>query len=143
MNFAFIRRLLRSVSWRRQPSSAHLRLGARGERAAARYLRRCGYRVLVRNYRCPVGEIDLVAAKGETIAFVEVKTRSEGQEDSEPSVGVVRTQQDRVGRSAQHFLNRTEARDRPCRFDIVTVVWPVRGRPRIEHFEDAFHPRGL
>ncbi len=143
MNFAFITRLLRGVNWRRQPSSKHLRLGARGERAAARYLKRHGYRILVRNYHCVAGEIDLIAADGENVVFVEVKTRSEGGGEYEPSVGVLRAQQDRIGRAARHFLGRAGGADRPCRFDIVAIVWPARGRPRIEHYEDAFHPRGL
>ncbi len=118
-------------------------MGARGERAAARHLRRRGYRILVRNYRCLTGEIDLIAADGETIVFVEVKTRSEGEDESEPSAGVVHAQRDRIGRAARHFLDRNEVWERPCRFDIVTVIWPGRGHPRIEHFEDAFHLRGL
>ena len=53
-------------------------LGRRGEGIAARYLRRCGYRILERNFRAAGAEIDLVAADRETLVFVEVKARSSG-----------------------------------------------------------------
>src|SRR3990172_2102444 len=87
VSFASIIRRLRSLlSWRRRPSSEHLALGRQGERAAARYLRRHRYRILVRNYRCIAGEIDLIASQAATIVFVEVKTRQpdEGQSDRLP-----------------------------------------------------------
>ena len=52
-----------------------MNLGAAGEKAAAKYLRRRGYRIVARNYRCRGGEIDLIALDADTIVFVEVKTR--------------------------------------------------------------------
>src|SRR5947209_7314149 len=54
----------------------HLRIGRRGEEAAAEQLKAAGYRILARNYRCPSGEIDLVAEERGVLVFVEVKTRS-------------------------------------------------------------------
>ena len=60
---------------RRRPKS----LGYLGERAAERFLRRCGYKIVARGSRLPSGELDLVAVDGRTVVFVEVKTRSSHQ----------------------------------------------------------------
>jgi len=114
-------------------------LGRRGERAAARHLKRHRYRILARNYRSVAGEIDLIASQRETIVFVEVKTRSstDPENDESPVRGF---QQRRIERAARFFLLQPGARDRPYRFDIVTVVLSPDGEPQIEHREDAFGP---
>lgn len=140
MSFAFIRRLRRNPRWparRRDP--AH-ELGRRGERAAARFLRRTGHHVIARNYRNSAGEIDLICSSGEAIVFVEVKTRS--SEDAEDSQQALHPNQWlRIENAARRFLMLGPARGRPFRFDLVTVVWPQRGVPVIEHFENAHQPR--
>jgi len=114
-------------------------LGRQGERAAARYLRRRRYRILVRNYRCIAGEIDLIASQAATIVFVEVKTHQpdEGQGDLFPVRG---EQCGRITRAARHFLAHPAAADRPYRFDVISVAFSSRGKPQIEHYEDAFQP---
>ena len=122
----------------------HLAFGDRGERAAARHLRRRGLRILGRNYRTALGEIDLIARDGDTLAFVEVKTRRRG----EPAEAVTPEKQRRITLASLHFLKRYGLLDRDvrCRFDIVAVTWPDgRGRPEIAHHPDAFEavgPRG-
>jgi putative endonuclease len=115
-------------------------LGARGERQAARFLRRRGYRILCRNYVCPLGEIDLVAQDGDTTVFVEVKTRTESPE-AQPEHPVSSVQRRRVQRAALSFSRRYRLEDAPARFDVVLVTWSGRGvwgRASVEHFEDAF-----
>lgn len=120
--------------------------GDRGEREAARYLRRKGVRVLLRGYRTTRGEIDLIARDGNILVFVEVKTRRRG----EPAEAVTPEKQRRITLAALHFLKRygllEGPRPVPCRFDVVAVVWPEgRGRPAVEHLPDAFEavgPRG-
>jgi len=114
-------------------------LGRQGERAAAWYLRRHRYRILARNYRCVAGEIDLIASQAATIVFVEVKTRQpdEGQCDRLP---VHIEQRGRIGRAARYFMTHPAAADRPYRFDVISVAFSSRGKPRIEHYEDAFAP---
>jgi len=116
------------------------RLGARGEREAARYLRRRKrYRILARNYQCPAGEIDIIASDGPTLVFVEVKTRST-REHEEPLPRISPFQRGQIEGAAKYFLMRNTAQDRPSRFDVVTVCFPCNGKPWIEHFEDAFGP---
>ena len=114
-------------------------LGRQGERAAARYLRRRRYRILARDYRCFAGEIDLIASQNATIVFVEVKTRQpdESQGDQLP---VGHEQRGRIGRAARYFMTHPAAADRPYRFDVISVAFQRRGKPRIEHYEDAFAP---
>ena len=140
MNFAFIRKRLPNLSWPLRRPDGHLRLGARGERAAARHLKRRRHRIIARNYRCPVGEIDLISIHGDTVVFVEVKTRS-SDEAEDPLDAVRPGKWARVERAARYFRTHKLTADHPCRFDLVTVVWPPRGSPIIEHFEDAFQPR--
>ena len=100
----------------------NLLFGGRGERAAARFLRRRGFRILLRGYRTTRGEIDLVARDGETLVFVEVKTRSRGM----PAEAVTPEKQRRLTLAALHFLKRHGLLDRPrevpCRFDVVAIV---------------------
>jgi putative endonuclease len=112
-------------------------LGDAGERAAARYLRRAGLRVITRGYRTPLGEIDLIARDRDTLVFVEVKTRRQGQ----PAEAVTPEKQRRLTNAAHQFLHRFRLRGHPCRFDVVAVVWPEESLPpRIEHIPNAFEP---
>lgn len=99
--------------------------GRRAELLAALALRLRGYRVLARRWRSPVGEIDLIVARGRTIAFVEVKARDSLDAAAE---SVSPHQRRRVARAAAHFLaGRPRLADRDLRFDVVLVApgrWP-------------------
>jgi putative endonuclease len=116
--------------------------GNRSERAAARFLRRSGYRILVRNYTCPLGELDLVALDGQCIVFVEV--RSTGNEDTErPALSVDAAKQQRLTELALRFLRDRRLMDRPARFDVLAVSWPAAARePHIDHHRHAFESTG-
>lgn len=140
MNFASIKRKLGRWNWRPRPHDPRHRLGRRGERAAARFLKRRGQRIVARNYRCEAGEIDLICLDAPHVVFVEVKCRA-GDEAQEPQDAVRTTQWRRIEGAARYFLRRHAAGDRPCRFDLVTVHWPSNGFRRIQHFEDAHSPR--
>lgn len=107
--------------------------GRRGERLAAWHLRRRGCRILARNYRCPHGEIDLIALDGEVLVFVEVKSRT-AIEAAQPESNYQLPQQRRAAAAAQYFLMESGAQNWPSRFDLVSVHLPDRGRPVIDHF---------
>ncbi len=140
MNFGSIARKMRNLPWPGRRDDGARSLGLRGERAAARHLKRGHHRIIARNYRAPVGEIDLITTEGDTIVFVEVKTRT--SEEAEDSAEAVRLHQwVQIERAARYFLMERNAGSRPCRFDLVTVVWPPRGSPQIEHFKDVHRPR--
>ena len=114
-------------------------LGDRGERAAARFLRRRGLRVLPRGYRTRLGEIDLIARDGDTLVFVEVKARRQGV----PAEAVTPEKQRRITLAALHFLRKYGLLEVRSRFDIVAIVWPdERGEPQIEHIPNAFEAVG-
>jgi len=114
-------------------------LGERGERAAARHLKRQGMRVLLRGYRTKQGEIDLIARERDTLVFVEVKVRRQGV----PAEAVTPEKQRRLTMAALQFMRRYRLLDERCRFDVVAIVWPDdRSPPRIEHFRNAFEPIG-
>lgn len=112
-------------------------LGARGEKIAAAFLKDRGFRIVARNYRCPLGEVDIVAVDEDTIVFVEVKSRSSA-DAADPEVSVHHEKRRRITRAAKYFVSRKSVHDQPCRFDVVAVVLPERGEPEIEHFKDAF-----
>ena len=113
--------------------------GARAERAAARFLKREGMRILVRGYRTSLGEIDLIARDGDTLVFVEVKARRHGA----PAEAVNLEKQRRLTIAAMQFQRRYDVLDVRSRFDVVAVVWPDdRKSPSIEHFRNAFEAVG-
>ena len=82
----------------------------------------------------------MITMDGDTLVFVEVKTRSTS-EAQDPQEAVSHGKWVRVERAARYFLAQHGVEDRPCRFDLVTIVWPPRASPVIEHFEDAYQPR--
>ncbi|APC08106.1 YraN family protein [Neomoorella thermoacetica] len=96
------------------------RRGQIGEAAAAALLADSGYRILERNYRCPLGEIDIVAAQGEEIVFIEVRTRS-SQNFGTPQESVDGRKRLRLRRLAAYYLGSRGLAGRSCRFDVVAV----------------------
>ena len=113
-------------------------LGNFGEERAARYLRRRGYRIVERNFRCRQGEIDLIAEGRGFLVFVEVKLRKD-ERFAEAREFVTAAKQRRILAAAQLWLTQHET-DRQPRFDVVEVYAPQgeKGPVRIEHIEDAF-----
>jgi len=117
---------------------SRIQLGAIGEDAAMRVLRRRGYRIRDRNVRCPMGELDLVAEEGSTLVFLEVKTRSTSDYGS-PFEAISPFKRRRLQRLAVYYLATRRLTDRPCRFDAVSVSVDPAGRIRgVEVLVDAF-----
>lgn len=111
-------------------------LGAEGERAAEKFLRRQRYVILTRNYRCRSGEVDLIALDGKAVVFIEVKTRTQPGFGS-PFEAVDRRKQRQIQRAAQQYLTENRLHDRDARFDVVGV-WRDDGRLRCELVKNAF-----
>jgi putative endonuclease len=116
--------------------------GTRSERAASRFLRRLGYRILARNYTCPHGELDLIALDDRCIVFVEV--RSTGSDDLDrPAASVDQAKQRRLTQLALHYLQQHNLLDCAARFDVLALSWPPGLRePRIVHYRQAFEAIG-
>jgi len=111
-------------------------LGRRGERAAEKYLRHNGYRIVARNFRAAGAEIDLVAMDGETLVFIEVKTRR-SRIAGAPEEAVDKRKQTRMRRAAEVFAQRYRADEVEMRFDIAAVDASGR-RLEIELLRNAF-----
>ena len=110
--------------------------GKRGEELAEAYLAEAGYRIIERNYRCLFGEIDIVAEEGETLVFVEVKSRRSAAY-GDPQLAVGPQKQKKISRISLHYLAEHHLRDRPARFDVVAVKLLPAGH-RIELIRNAF-----
>ncbi len=114
-------------------------LGDWGEEQAARYLRRKGYTILDRNYRCRMGEIDIIARRGRYVAFVEVKLRKNADFAQAREV-VTAAKQRRILTTAQLWLMQKDCELQP-RFDVIEIYAPEgenSRRVKITHIEDAF-----
>ena len=118
---------------KKTPSS---KKGAHGEDLAAARLKKAGYVILERNYRCPAGEMDIIARDGDVLVFVEVKSRC-SRAFGEPEDSVGPDKQRRLTKISLQYLNRKGLQDEKCRFDVVSVkVYP--SGTHIEIFQDAF-----
>ena len=115
-------------------------LGREGERAAEAFLRARGYTIVERNFRCPLGEVDLVALHRRTVVFIEVKTRRGGA-DGTPFDAVDPRKQRQIRRAAEWFLSARKLTEHAVRFDVV-AVWREGDRVRCEALEDAFDGDG-
>ncbi|MGB9792653.1 MAG: YraN family protein [Thermacetogeniaceae bacterium] len=112
-------------------------LGVIGEEAALSFLIKEGYRVLERNYRCRLGEIDIIAEDGEAIAFIEVKTRSNILFGA-PQEAVNLKKQKKIRQIAQYFLLSHGLEERTVRFDVITVLYSKADGFVIEHLKGVF-----
>lgn len=120
--------------------SEKLSLGVRGEALAARYLEAHGYRIVLTNFKVPVGrnragaavtgEIDIVALEHRTLCFIEVKTRR--SEDFAPAIAAVDKQKMRqITRTARVFRRLFAVTDMAIRYDVVTILAPRNAEPKI------------
>jgi putative endonuclease len=113
-------------------------LGDRGENLAAKHLREKGYRILNRNFKTPMGEIDIIARDGKTLVFVEVKTRA--YDEPSPEEQVNHEKQHQITKAARFYLSRYGSPQPPARFDVVAIVWSKSAAPVVRHIEGAFEP---
>ncbi|MGQ9920189.1 MAG: YraN family protein [Desulfobacca sp.] len=111
-------------------------LGSWGESLAAAVLRQNGYRLLARNVRTPVGEIDLIARHGEDLVFIEVKLRRSLHWGS-PAEGVTSSKQRRLKRAAQYYLRKQPQAAVQVRFDVVAITL-LAEQPEVEIIQAAF-----
>lgn len=128
-------------------SSPRIELGKLGEAYAAAYLEQRGYRLLAANFTLPVGrnlrgavvnnEIDIIAYDGETLCFVEVKTRASDW-FAPPQVNVNLRKRRQVARAARAYRRMFELENESYRFDVVTVVLPDDSTPQIELIKNYF-----
>ena len=117
-------------------SKQHLYLGSLGEEAAVGLLKENGYKILVRNYKDALGEIDIVARDKDTFCFIEVKTRN-SLNFGLPQEAVSRAKQRQISKVALNFLKKNKLLDKKARFDVVSVVYSG-DKPQLDLIKDAF-----
>ena len=111
-------------------------MGTKGEDSALRFLKHRGYRIIQRNYRCRFGEVDIIAADGDIIVFIEVKSRT-SDAFGRPEEAVVTRKQQRISQTARHYLAVHDLVDRDARFDVVAIHFSPGGET-VELIQDAF-----
>jgi len=112
------------------------RVGTFGEWVAVRALKNAGYKILDINYRCKLGEIDVIAREGGTLVFVEVKARRSNRFGN-PKMAVTQKKQRKVSMVALEYLKRNGISDEKARFDVVAVSLRS-SQPDVEIIRNAF-----
>ena len=123
-------------------TEARRALGQKGEAAARAFLERRGVHILVANYTCAAGEIDLIGRERGAILFIEVKTRT-SEAFGPPQLAVHQRKQRQIVRTAQWFLAERRMPEVACRFDVLAVTFMGGELPRIQWVRDAFPAEGV
>jgi putative endonuclease len=111
--------------------------GKLGEKLAAGFLKKRGYKIIETNYRCKRGEIDIVARRKDTLVFVEVRARS-SHEFGSPEESITRVKKERVIRAALSYREAHEKLPEDWQIDVVAIDLDGKGgASRIEHIENA------
>ena len=111
-------------------------LGIEGEDLAVKFLRKIGYKIISKNYKTQIGEIDIIAKDGETTVFIEVKTRTDDS-FGYPFEAVHSGKRRKLRNLALMYLKR-QGRELPVRFDVLSILCAENGKKKIEHIKDAF-----
>lgn len=112
-------------------------LGLIGEELACQFLSTKGYKILLKNYECGLGEIDLIAKEKGAVIFIEVKTRS-SDAMGPPAEAVTFHKRRQIIKSSQYYLKRYGIKNVPCRFDVVSVLLCPGEKPFLEIIQNAF-----
>lgn len=113
-----------------------LDLGKFGEELALRKIKRLGYKKIVRNFRCPLGEVDIIARDGDTLVFLEIKTRK-GRSIGYAKEAVNARKKRQISKVALAYMKSRDCSDLRARFDVVAISLG-RGKPEIEVIKNAF-----
>ena len=112
------------------------KFGEKGEALAVRRLKKAGYKIIETNYRTRLGEIDIIAKEGDTLVFVEVKSRRSAQFGN-PKQSITVQKQKKISMVALCYLKTTGQSTARARFDVVTVI-SNRDKPQVEIIKNAF-----
>ena len=115
-------------------NNSKIQIGKMGEDAAVGFLKRKGYKIIQRNYKNKLGEIDIIAKDSSALCFIEVKTRAD--ENFAPAENAITpAKKTRMSRTARYFLAANNINDRALRFDVVTIVLNDTSREEIRHYK--------
>ena len=113
-------------------------LGIKGEQLAVKFLKKQGYTILQRNYRCSRGEIDVICYDHGAIVFIEVKTRQSGAYGP-PELSVTGAKKKQIIKAASHYAARKKLEGVDLRYDVVSISYaPQKKHPEVTLFKNAF-----
>lgn len=115
----------------------HIELGRKGEECAAEFVRRCGLDILERNWRCPAGEVDIIARGEHSIHFIEVKSRR-GCGKGFPEEAVDAAKRKRYERIAEYYLRDYDGCDISVHFDVIALIVNPNDRAFLKLHHNAF-----
>lgn len=118
-------------------SRRNLDFGKTGEELAVNFLKTKGYKVIERNYKAKIGEIDIIALDKDTYCFIEVKTRYSNKFGL-PEESILQSKQNQISKTALHFLKENSLLDKKARFDVVSVLCTSLDEPEVNLIKDAF-----
>lgn len=113
-------------------------LGQLGEETAVGFLKKAGYQILKRNFRCKIGEIDIIAGQNEYIVFVEVKSRVLGKNRINPLISLTKAKQKRIRTIGSVYLVQNNIIHQQPRFDVIGITFKSDTDYSLEHIENAF-----
>lgn len=117
-------------------AAGHLSFGKRGEDKATDFLEEKGYKILCRNFKTKIGEIDIIALDNETLCFIEVKARR-SLRFGLPQEAVSTRKQRQISKAALAFLKEKKFLDKKARFDVLSIFYSS-SEPNIELTKNAF-----
>jgi len=112
-------------------------LGFKGEAMALKKIKSLGYKILVQNFRCKLGEIDIIAKDQDTLVFIEVRSKS-SEKYGLPYETVNTKKQKKIRRVAEFYLMKNNLYHLYCRFDVIGIVWQHGDELQMEIIKDAF-----
>ncbi|KJS81293.1 MAG: hypothetical protein JM58_17345 [Peptococcaceae bacterium BICA1-8] len=112
-------------------------LGFKGEAMALKKIASLGYKILAQNFRCKLGEIDLIAKDKDTLVFIEVRSKS-NEKYGLPQETVNTKKQRKLRQVAEFYLMKNNLYHMYCRFDVIGIVWQQGDELEIEIIKDAF-----
>jgi putative endonuclease len=112
-------------------------LGLQGETFVANFLKNRGFLILATNFKSRFGEIDIIAQKGEVVAFVEVKSRKTYYFPI--SQAVTYGKQKKIIKTAKYYILTHNITNKACQFDVATVLYNNHDTPQIDYIENAFY----
>jgi putative endonuclease len=116
--------------------SRHLQVGHQGEAIALKYLKKNGYKIIEKNYRSKLGEIDIIAKDQKTLTFIEVKTR-QSVRYGHPKAAITHQKQKKISMVALGYLKETNQSNHKARFDVVSIIIEDK-KPQVEIVKNAF-----
>ncbi len=118
-------------------SFKNIQLGRRGEDLAYKFLKNKRYRILHRNYKTKMGQIDIIGFDKDSVCFIEVKTRS-SDKFGPPELSITASKERKLSQLALSFIKRYKLTDYPARFDVLSIIIDSKGQKSFKLIKDAF-----